>query len=143
MMLPLTATETAAISDIPQQPSGVTSPPSYLSTLLQWLRAGHVELLYTCAQRVYANRDMIFSAMQTVIRVHKLLSQSSSEEIEGTTLNQGETTRRNVSTVNQEEITRSITTINEYVRMCESSVIDFIISLLNQVSCVHREEYDS
>ena len=85
---------------------------------------------------------MIFSAMQTLIRVHKLLSQSSSEEIEGTTLNQGETTLY-VSTVNQEEITRSITTINEYVRMCESSVIDFIISLLNQVSCVRREEYDS
>ena len=86
---------------------------------------------------------MIFSAMQTLVRVHKLLSQSSCEEKEGTTLNQGQTTRRYASTVNQEEITRSITTINEYVRMCESSVIDFIISLLNQVSCVHREEYDS
>ena len=101
-----------------------------------------MELLYTCAQRVYANRDMIFSAMQTVIRVHKLLSQSSCEEMEGTTLNQGETTCY-ASIVNQEEITRNITTLNEYVRMCESSVIDFIISLLNQVSCVHREEYDS
>ena len=86
---------------------------------------------------------MIFSAMQTLIRVHKLLSQSSSEEIEGTTLNHGETTLCYVSTVNQEETTRSFTTINEYVRMCETSVIDFIISLLNQVSCVHREEYDS
>ena len=85
---------------------------------------------------------MIFSAMQTLIRVHKLLSQSSSEEIEGTTLNQGQTTRH-VSTVNQDEITRSINTLNEYVRMCETSVIDFIISLLNQVSCVHREQYDS
>lgn len=76
--------------------------------LHDWLREGPIQLLSTCSHRVYANRDNIFSAIQTVVRIYTLTSSD---------------------TESQREKNMEIC-----VALCETSVVDFILSLINQVS---------